>query len=135
MGCTPHEGVIQIFETWSINRITVQNVQELLILAALASSVASILKCDSFNSSPTVVSNFLKEDTAIFFVKKSRPVFYPKPPLESRRNRPFLREIQSFSLKNDIISTNNSSIVNLKQPFEERRHSLQLYKRKVRLLE
>ncbi len=36
--------VIRIFETWSINRITVQNVQKLLILAVLASSVASILK-------------------------------------------------------------------------------------------
>ncbi len=35
---------IRIFETWSINRITVQNVQKLLILAVLASSVASILK-------------------------------------------------------------------------------------------
>ena len=37
-------GVIQIFETWSINRIKVQNVQKLQILAVLASSVASILK-------------------------------------------------------------------------------------------
>ncbi len=42
--CIDQKGVIQIFETWSINRITVQNVQKLLILAVLASCVASILK-------------------------------------------------------------------------------------------
>ncbi len=42
------KGVIQIFETWRINRITVQNVQKLQILAVLASSVASILNLNIF---------------------------------------------------------------------------------------
>ena len=34
--------VIQIFETWGINRITMQNVQKVLFLDVLASSVASV---------------------------------------------------------------------------------------------